>query len=89
MADQPEGWEPAGDGRWTFPHDQERHLLLKDGGRFVEFHHNTVHVYEGPAEVESERWPLAAAHHVRSDVRDDLAAFEDEERLWQMLSKVK
>lgn len=85
-------WTALSTDRWTFDGDDQRHLLLKSGTRYVELHDISVHVYEGPAAVADTGWPLGSPEatnppmrHVLSDVRHALAGLDDD-GAWQALA---
>ncbi len=77
-------WQKITDKRWEWTADQERHLLLHAGGRMVEFHDSTIHVYAAPEQVDPV-WPLGggdstgpAAVWQSTDARPDLADASDD-----------
>ncbi|MEV6633870.1 hypothetical protein AB0M54_24275 [Actinoplanes sp. NPDC051470] len=80
-------WAGRGEDRWVYTGDEERHLLLKAGTRYVELHGSTAHVFDGPAEVADPDLPLDFTHAGNAWVLtgDVNAAGEDE--AWDAMVK--
>ncbi len=72
-------WMDLGDGRWQRDTD-ERHLLLRVGGRYIEHHLSTIQVYDGPELADPEN-PLGDAVWVSTHGRNDLDG-ADLDGLW-------
>jgi hypothetical protein len=86
-------WIQIADDRWLMQDaDGTRHLLLRIGGRSVELHGGTVHVYDGPDEVVDEAFPLGVPgsdeHRptwAATEAREDLSA-ADLDTAWEALA---
>lgn len=102
MADVPPlGWQNVAAGRWRKVDEiGVMHLLLKVDARFYELHGLTVHVYDGPADLdETTVWPLGDPYafdpetypyrHVRSEdvSASGLTAYRDESDAWAWLER--
>jgi hypothetical protein len=54
-------WTQLAPDRWSMQDadgSNTRHLLLRAGGRSIELHGHTVHVYDGPNAVVDPQFPL-------------------------------
>jgi hypothetical protein len=74
-------WVEAGAGRWRHD-DDDRHLLLRAGDRFVEYEVGFVHVYRSPGGDPDN--PLGDSRYVGTYERPDLVD-ADEAGLWQAM----
>lgn len=72
--------------RWVWDLD-DRHLLLKLGGRLVEHHIGVVHVYDSPELLDSGN-PLGDAVWVLTETRTDLTD-TDTAGLWSAMAEEK
>jgi len=80
------GWDLVDDDRWVRHDDggpDERHLMLRTGGRLIEVHGTTVHAYTA-AEVLDPESPLTGATWAGTWERPDLDG-ADTDALWQAM----
>lgn len=77
-------WIALDGDRWTNNSDDVTHLLRRIGIRYVELHHDTVHVYDGPDVVADPEQPLAAATWKFSDEQPGYVGAPEED-LWVYL----
>ena len=97
VEDYTPGWTSAGDDRWRKVDEiGVMHLLLKVGGRYLELHGLTLHLYDGPDDVADDVWPLGdplgpvrgytyvATYDVSSSA---LTLYHDESEVWAWLER--
>jgi hypothetical protein len=79
-------WITAGDNRWDWTADDDRHLMLLDPTTrlFAELHGQWVHRYRAPEPIDQE-WPLTGAEHIDTVLRDD--PIDSDEQGWTVLAE--
>jgi hypothetical protein len=84
-------WQQIETDRWTWTADQDRHLLLRHDGVYVELHGNTLHRYVGGEGIHLTPAPdgdglhLADVRWTHSAVAPELADITDAD-VWRRMS---
>jgi hypothetical protein len=66
-------WTSRGRDRWSMNDAGDPdtlHLLVNDGGRYVELHGTTIHIYDGPQDPADVDYPLGGVMGARPEHRD-------------------